>query len=166
MFSANSVKNIDAILLTLTFYAAQNRTLWKYISSKWEKIMLDIYTAVNCVIEWKMPHCLMKSIQLQGIQRYSKHQSEKMMQQVSPFFWKFHCSNFKCYSVVCMTPRACMPAWQHWDTSPWTACIFVPHESRLCCTSGGTQDPLHQCRVWQLVQAFLYLFYLMALRVS
>lgn len=44
-------KNSDAILLTLTFYTAQKLTLRKYISSKWEKIMLDIYAAVNCVIE-------------------------------------------------------------------------------------------------------------------
>lgn len=37
---------------------------------------------------------------------------------------------------------------------PGLVCILLPHEARHCFASGGTQDELHQRRVWPWVLAF------------
>lgn len=44
--------------------------------------------------------------------------------------------------------------WYQFLHSLGTACILLPHEVGHYHAPGGTQDPLHRCRVWQQVQAF------------
>lgn len=91
--------------------------IWLSVGWKegWKKVF---FSFLNCfLIMSDQPDIVASDWQQSHIQT-NKLQLMNNDAAVSFILLKFHCTNLKCYSVLCMTPCAHMHTWQHWGMLP------------------------------------------------